>query len=135
MSLSPPPLILEPNGRPLATAVVGRSLLHGRDLVMLRIQKSTRYHRNLTAWILVTGLSVPGSAQLSSSAYRELGQVDFRQNGVNRVQGSELGQPAGIALDARDGRLHVYVADTGNHRVMAWEDAASAQSGAPASLV
>ena len=59
-------------------------------------------------------------AQLSASAYRVLGQTDLRQNGVNLVQGVELYQPSGIALDARGGQTHLYIADTHNSRVMAW---------------
>ena len=74
-------------------------------------------------------------AQLSTSAYRALGQPDLRQNGVNMVRGMELNAPSGLALDARDGLLHLYVADTRNHRIMAWRDARSFQRGAPADLV
>ena len=68
-------------------------------------------------------------AQLSASAYRVLGQPDLRQNGVNLVQGVELYQPSGIALDARGGQTHIYIADTRNSRVMAWADIASYQIG------
>ena len=68
-------------------------------------------------------------AQLSASAYRVLGQPDLRQNGVNLVQGVELYQPSGIALDARGGQTHIYIADTHNSRVMAWADIASYQIG------
>ncbi len=72
-------------------------------------------------------------AQLSASAYRVLGQPDLRQNGVNLVQGVELYQPSGIALDARGGQTHLYIADTRNARVLAWTDVASYQIGdAPA---
>ena len=72
-------------------------------------------------------------AQLSASAYRVLGQTDLRQNGVNLVQGVELYLPSGIALDARGGQTHLYIADTHNSRVMAWADVASYQIGdAPA---
>jgi uncharacterized protein (TIGR03437 family) len=68
-------------------------------------------------------------AQLSASAYRALGQPDLRQNGVNLVQGVELYQPSGIALDTRGGQTHVYIADTHNSRVMAWADISSYQIG------
>src|SRR4030095_8049810 len=68
-------------------------------------------------------------AQLSTSAYRVLGQPDLRQNGLNLVQGAELYQPLGIALDARGGQTHIYIADTRNSRVMGWADVASYQIG------
>jgi len=74
-------------------------------------------------------------AQLSTNAYRGLGQADLRQNGINRVQGVELFAPFAIALDDRDGHLHLYVADTRNHRVMAWEDARSYQIGDSPALI
>jgi uncharacterized protein (TIGR03437 family) len=75
-------------------------------------------------------------AQPSASAYRVLGQIDLRQNGLNLVQGIELNQPQGLVLDARNGQTHVYVSDTRNSRVLAWADAASYQIGdAPAMVL
>ncbi|HTP33569.1 MAG TPA: hypothetical protein VMJ75_15425 [Candidatus Acidoferrales bacterium] len=74
-------------------------------------------------------------AQLSPSAYRVLGQVDLRHNGVNLVQGTELNQPLGMALDTRNGQTHVYICDTQNSRVLAWADAASYQIGDAPALV
>ena len=68
-------------------------------------------------------------AQLSASAYRVLGQPDLRQNGINLVQGVELHQPSGIALDARGGQTHIYISDTLNSRVLGWADVASYQIG------
>jgi uncharacterized protein (TIGR03437 family) len=75
------------------------------------------------------------SAQISASAYRVLGQPDLRLNGLNLVQGVELNSPAAIALDGRLGPVHLYVSDTRNSRVMAWEDARSYQNGDPPALV
>ncbi|HEY7617159.1 MAG TPA: NHL repeat-containing protein, partial [Terriglobales bacterium] len=74
-------------------------------------------------------------AQLSISAYRALGQIDLRQNGINMVQGLEMHNPSGVALDGRDGALHVYVSDTLNSRVLAWQDARSYQNGDAPTLV
>ena len=68
-------------------------------------------------------------AQLSVSAYRVLGQPDLRQNGVNLVQGVELYQPSGIALDTRGGQTHIYISDTQNSRVLGWADIAAYQIG------
>ncbi|HEX9720956.1 MAG TPA: NHL repeat-containing protein, partial [Ramlibacter sp.] len=72
---------------------------------------------------------------MNPTAFRVLGQLDLRQNGLNGVEGSELTSPSAIALDARGGELHLYVADTGNHRVLGWRDANSYQAGAQADIV
>src|ERR1700722_17613478 len=55
-------------------------------------------------------------AQLSSTAYRVLGQANLQFNGVNMVQGLELNDPGGVALDPRNGQTHVYISDTRNSR-------------------
>ena len=85
--------------------------------------------------ILFAAGAVAAHAQLSASAYRVLGQTDLRQNGLNLVQGVELNQPLGIALDARNGQTHVYICDTRNSRVLAWADTASYQIGDAPALV
>jgi len=87
------------------------------------------------AFLCLLGAAAAANAQLSTSAYRVLGQMDFQGNGLNLVQGGSLHNPAGIALDARGGQLHVYIADNGNSRVLAWADAASYQTGNPPDLV
>src|SRR3954470_6487003 len=74
-------------------------------------------------------------AQVSTSAYRVLGQTNLHQNGLNLVQGIELNQPGGIALDSRAGQTHLYVSDTRNSRVLAWADTASYQTGDAPTLV
>jgi DNA-binding beta-propeller fold protein YncE len=80
-------------------------------------------------------LQLPAICQLSPTAYRALGQPDMRQNGVNQVQAAGLHGPMGVALDDRDGGLHLYIADTNNNRVLAWRDARSYQAGDPPALV
>jgi uncharacterized protein (TIGR03437 family) len=74
-------------------------------------------------------------AQLSSTAYRVLGQANLQFNGVNMVQGLELNDPGGVALDPRNGQTHVYISDTRNSRVLAWADLNSYQIGNAPSLV
>lgn len=74
-------------------------------------------------------------AQVSKSAYRTLGQRDLRQNGLNLVEGFELRGPSGVAVDTRSGQLHLYISDTGNHRVLAWRDISSYQNGDAPALV
>jgi uncharacterized protein (TIGR03437 family) len=51
------------------------------------------------------------------------------------VQGVELNDPFGVALDARGGQVHLYISDTNNSRVLAWADVNSYQIGDPPSLV
>ena len=81
-------------------------------------------------------LAMPlAQAQVSTSAYRVLGQPDLRQDGVNLVQGVELYSPSGVAVDSRNGQVHVYISDTFNSRVLAWRDAQAYQIGDPPALV
>ena len=53
----------------------------------------------------------------------------------NLVEGRELFGPQGIAVDNSVSPPIVYVADTGNNRVLAWKNAASFSNGAMADLV
>src|SRR5215472_12591605 len=85
--------------------------------------------------ICLFGTAGAGYSQLSPTAYRTLGQVDLHQNGVNMVQGIELNNPGGIALDPRNGQIHLYISDTRNFRILAWADIASYQTGEPPSLI
>ena len=83
----------------------------------------------ITAACVCLSLSASAKAQLSSSAYRVLGQLDLRQNGINGVQGVELFGPSSVAVDARDGQVHLYIADAMNSRVLGWQDVQSYQAG------
>lgn len=83
-------------------------------------------------FLLFAGLA---QAQLSTSAYRVLGQPDLLQNGINMVLGVELYSPSGVAVDARGGQVHLYISDTHNSRILAWQDAHSYQIGDPPALV
>ena len=74
-------------------------------------------------------------AQISGSAYRVLGQPDLEQRGTNIVQAVSLFTPSGIAVDARNGQVHLYIADTGNARVLAWQAINSYQIGNPPDLI
>src|SRR3954454_12052681 len=87
------------------------------------------------AWVILLAGGGVAHAQLSSSAYRVLGQVDFRQNGLNMVEGVELYTPSSIAVDLRDGETHIYIADTGNSRVLAWRSVNAFHIGDAPSLV
>jgi len=85
------------------------------------------------AIVLLAAAPMPG--QVSSSAYRVLGQMDLRQDGLNMVQGVEVNQPNGIAVDARGGQTRLYIADSLNSRILAWADVASYQIGDAPALV
>jgi uncharacterized protein (TIGR03437 family) len=86
----------------------------------------------VTCWLLMAGAC---HAQLSSTAYRVLGQPDLQLNGLNMVTGQGLNSPIGVALDARGGQLHIYIADTQNSRVLGWADINSYQTGDAPALV
>jgi len=98
------------------------------------IKPSKWTYRGSCLWLAATlGVSSwAGNAALSLSAYRALGQPDLRQNAVNMVGPAALNSPQAVAVDSSG---HLYVADTLNHRVLGWENVASFQNGAPATLV
>jgi uncharacterized protein (TIGR03437 family) len=95
------------------------------------------YTRGLVvaAGLIVSAACGCAQTQLSTSAYRTLGQRDFQRNGLNMVEGLEVNSPSGIAVDTRAGRLHLYVSDTNNHRVLGWQDIRSYQNGDLPALV
>jgi NHL repeat len=64
-----------------------------------------------------------------------LGQLDLIHNGVNGPTASALEVPQGIAIDSSLGRQRLYVADSGNNRVLGWTDGASFVNGDPADIV
>ena len=86
-------------------------------------------HRSGVAALFLLLVAGSAHAQLSSSAYRVLGQVDFNQNGLNLVQGGELYTPSAIALDTRGAQVHLYISDTHNCRILAWADVNTYQVG------
>jgi uncharacterized protein (TIGR03437 family) len=80
--------------------------------------------------------ALPGSAaDLHPIAFRVAGQPTTYANGWNLVEGRELWSPQSVAVDGSAAPPHLYVADTGNHRVLGWRDAAQFANGAPADLV
>jgi uncharacterized protein (TIGR03437 family) len=102
----------------------------------MAISNSMTRITSIAVWLCVGALfSGSANAQLSSSAYRVLGQPDLRQNGTNMVSGVELRSPGGVALDRRGGETRLYIADTMNSRVLAWSDLASYNLGDSPALV
>ena len=77
---------------------------------------------------------------LNTTPSRSVGAPISNSNTVegsnpNLVEGKELYKPYGIALDTSVTPAILYVADTGNNRVLAWKNATSFNNGAPADLV
>ncbi len=75
------------------------------------------------------------AAELHPVALRIAGQLTPYANGWNLVEGRELSGPQAVAVDATVRPPRLYVADTGNHRVLGWRDSSGFASGAPADVV
>src|ERR1039457_7137071 len=86
-----------------------------------------------------------GRAQITLNTVptREIGQRQLLSNypfpnpnaKPNLVEGRELYNPTGIALDTSVTPPRIYVADTGNNRILAWKDAVNFTNGKFADLV
>jgi sugar lactone lactonase YvrE len=64
-----------------------------------------------------------------------LGQLDFTHQSDNLTDARGLINPESVAIDASVTPNRIYVADFNNSRVLAWNDASSFATGAPADLV
>jgi uncharacterized protein (TIGR03437 family) len=75
--------------------------------------------------------------ELNPVASRAIGQPNLipKTGNPNWVDGRELFEPEGIALDTSVTPPIVYVADTVNNRVMAWKNATGFSNGQPADLI
>ena len=71
----------------------------------------------------------------SPVAVREAGQPDFTHAGANRIDARGIFAASAVALDESVTPPHLYLADTGNNRVLAWANAANAFNHLPADLV
>ena len=86
-------------------------------------------------------LAVPGCLQaqliLNPNPSRMVGQVRLQYSGdqLNLVEGRELNNPQAVAIDTSASPAAIYVADTGNNRVLGWSDAANFANGATANIV
>jgi sugar lactone lactonase YvrE len=72
-------------------------------------------------------------APIDPPANLVLGQPGFAQAAPGSGTGAMLAAPQGPAAIDSDG--HLYVADTGNNRVLGWRDASALENGAPADIV
>ncbi len=96
--------------------------------------------RSLSLFFLLLFSSLsPVAAQvvLNSTPTRVIGQdsLNVTSYAPNLVEGRELDSPLGIALDVSANPPHLYVADTGNNRVLGWANAASFANGQKADIV
>jgi len=84
-------------------------------------------------------ISSTGSPTINCLATREFGQPQLRfpltSQAPNLVEGRELSSPYSIAFDRSVTPPIVYVADTGNNRVLAWKNSSSLTQGNSADLV
>ncbi len=64
-----------------------------------------------------------------------IGQPGLAQNAPNRVDGRGLSNPSRVVIDRSVTPNRLYVADTDNHRVLAWNSATGFANGAPADKV
>ena len=72
------------------------------------------------------------------SATRLLGQLDFRFNAPNLIEGREFffqGAGAGLAIDPNSNPPHLYVSDPGNNRILGFNDYRKVKPGATADFV
>ncbi len=92
----------------------------------------------LGVWLLLSS-ALAGRAQvvLNSTPSRGLGQLQLTvlSAAPNLVEGRELNQPTGLAIDTSVTPPALYIADTGNNRVLAWRNASQFKNGAPADIV
>ncbi len=88
-------------------------------------------------------LDIPQVNGLFLAASRVLGQVDFKYNSLNLIEGKEFdfadslhqSVGGGIAVDTASSVPHLYVADVFNNRILGFKDARNVQSGQKADLV
>ncbi len=78
-------------------------------------------------------------AQMTPAANQVLGQFDFVHGGETRTKQAGIQYPVGIAVDhpavASGEPDHVYIADTGNSRILGFWDLGALHDGKPADLV
>ncbi len=87
-------------------------------------------------------LAFPVVNNLLLHANRILGQLDFKYNSLNLIEGREFeltngqgGAGGGTAVDLASSTPHLYIADVFNHRVLGYKDARTVTAGQTADLV
>jgi len=87
--------------------------------------------------VVATAGTVRAQTLLNPNPARVVGQPQLTLTtfNPNLVEGRELFDPQGIAVDTTVNPPILYVSDTGNNRVLAWKNATGFRSGQPADLV
>ena len=82
-------------------------------------------------------LDIPQTGGKFINATRVLGQVDFKYNAVNLIEGREFffGSGGSVVIDTKSDPPHLYVSDPGNNRVLGFKDARNVRAGMTADIV
>lgn len=82
-------------------------------------------------------IAQPPSVQLNPAPSRVLGHPrrELATISPNYVEGREMTTPQSVAVDSSGSTQILYLADTGNNRVLAWRNPVNAANGAQADLV
>lgn len=86
----------------------------------------------IAAGAMAALVAIAGDQQVASLVF---GQADFYKNAANFVDGAGMAAPSAVAIDTSASPNHVWAADTGNNRVLGWNDAGGFVSGAAADIV
>ena len=87
--------------------------------------------------VVLSGQLVEAQVTLNPNPSRVIGQTSVTLKSVapNLIEGREFNSPQSLALDTTATPPILYVSDTGNNRVLAWQDATKAGAGVYADLV
>ena len=82
-------------------------------------------------------LVLPLQGTTLGAATRVLGQDRLNTNSINLIEGREFefSPDTGLAVDSTGSTPHLYVADTGNHRVLGFKDLRAVNGGSKADIV
>jgi uncharacterized protein (TIGR03437 family) len=80
---------------------------------------------------------LPLQGSTFGGATRVLGQLRFDTNSINLIEGKEFefSPDTGLAVDSTGATPHLYVADTGNHRILGFKDLRTVNGGTKADIV
>ena len=85
--------------------------------------------------LLTVSSSLFSQVQLNPAPTREVGQANLSESSLNLVEGREFNGPQGVALDMNVNPPILYVADTGNNRVLGFRNANTFSNGQKADVV
>jgi uncharacterized protein (TIGR03437 family) len=77
-------------------------------------------------------LQIPAGTK---TAARVWGQTDFTSNGIDQIKPASVNYPFQMAIDYSAAPFALYVSDTGNNRVLVWNDSVRFRNGDPADMV